>query len=122
MFDFRKFFANVRGAAKVAPAAMQATMQYAAVVIKDAQALCPVAEKEEAGKVPGFLKASGMWEPAVEQGNTIICVFGFNCSYAAFVHEDLEAHHKQGQAKFLEAAMAADAAGFGPFVGNAVKG
>lgn len=32
-------------------------------------------------------------------------VVGFGAAYAIFVHEDLEAHHETGQAKFLESAL-----------------
>jgi hypothetical protein len=115
MFDFAKFFANARTAceAKAVPAALKAATQFGAVVIGQAENLCPV--------LTGFLKASGTWEPATQTADTITCVIGFNCKYAAAVHERLELHHPQGQAKFLEAAMQAQTANFGPYVANAIK-
>lgn len=33
------------------------------------------------------------------------CEVSFSTSYAIFVHEDLEAHHEVGEAKFLEKAV-----------------
>lgn len=38
-------------------------------------------------------------------GGTIEMLIGFNADYAAAVHERLDLHHDQGQAKFLEAAI-----------------
>lgn len=35
-------------------------------------------------------------------GKRPVVTVGYNASYAIFVHEDLEAYHKVGQAKFLE--------------------
>ena len=46
---------------------------------------------------------------------------GFNTDYAAAVHENLEAHHDVGQAKFLEAAMNENQSKMAPFVAEAVK-
>lgn len=36
---------------------------------------------------------------------------GYTAAYALFVHEDMEAHHKTGQAKFLETAFNDEMAG-----------
>ena len=47
---------------------------------------------------------------------------GFNTNYAAAVHENLEAHHDVGEAKFLENAMRTEAPKVTQFVAAAVKG
>lgn len=39
---------------------------------------------------------------AVYKSNDVYCDVGFTASYALYVHEDLNAYHKVGQAKFLE--------------------
>jgi len=40
-----------------------------------------------------------------EGGNDPAAVIGYQASYAPFVHEDLEARHDNGEAKFLERAL-----------------
>lgn len=53
----------------------------------------------------GALRASGHVQQPVIQGKqvTVNCGFGgAAASYAVYVHENLEAHHPVGQAKFLE--------------------
>src|SRR5690554_511816 len=42
-------------------------------------------------------KAGTPKQPAVE--------IGFTAAYAVYVHEDLEAHHENGEAKFLEKSL-----------------
>lgn len=39
------------------------------------------------------------------QGGGHFAEMGFTANYALYVHEDLEAHHKKGRAKFLEIPM-----------------
>lgn len=75
--------------------------QFGEHVIGKAQKLAPVAS--------GFLKNSGVAQAAVDSGNSIDQVIGFNAEYAAAVHERLNVHHDQGQAKFLETAMRSEA-------------
>lgn len=48
----------------------------------------------------GALKASAFTE--AESGSNPSVVVGFEEEYAIYVHENLEAHHNIGQAKFLE--------------------
>lgn len=48
----------------------------------------------------GALRASAFTE--AESGGNPSVIVGFEEEYAIFVHENLEAHHPVGQAKFLE--------------------
>lgn len=48
----------------------------------------------------GALRASAFTE--AESGSNPSVIVGFEEEYAIFVHENLEAHHPVGQAKFLE--------------------
>lgn len=61
-------------------------------VQRDAQKLVPVDT--------GNLKGSAY----TTKGDTTVTI-GFTANYAIFVHENMEAHHKVGQAKFLEVAL-----------------
>ena len=57
----------------------------------------------------GHLRASGFVEPVQAKGRRNVSVtLGFggpSAPYAVYVHENLRASHKVGQAKFLESAM-----------------
>jgi hypothetical protein len=57
----------------------------------------------------GFLKASAYTRRTPE--NKSIVEIGFSQNYALYVHEDLEAHHTVGEAKFLEKAIRENRAG-----------
>ncbi len=81
----------------VIAAAGQALLEFAAMVIGIAQQLCPVDT--------GALAASGVWGPLQASGDMLTVIIGFTVSYALAVHERLDLHHSQGQAKFLEVAM-----------------
>lgn len=55
----------------------------------------------------GKLKGSGRWE-ITREGNVVtlrIYYGGSDAPYAIVVHEDLQAHHDNGQPKFLESAL-----------------
>jgi len=52
----------------------------------------------------GTLRSSGRVEHGVV-GTRIIVTLGFHTDYAVYVHENLQAHHPVGQAKFLESAV-----------------
>lgn len=56
----------------------------------------------------GVLRASGTTEEPVVAGTRITCRGGFNTSYAAAVHNNLEAHHPQGEAMYLAKTMRED--------------
>lgn len=58
-----------------------------------------------AGHTPGSLRASGQVHPPERHGGDISITLSFGneiVDYAVYVHEDLEAHHATGQAKYLE--------------------
>jgi hypothetical protein len=58
--------------------------------------------QEETPVRTGYLRASAFVdEPTVTMGNAEVR-FGFSANYAIYVHENLEAHHDVGKAKFLE--------------------
>lgn len=51
----------------------------------------------------GFLKSSAYTRKTPEDPNVV--EVGYAASYALYVHENLEAHHTVGQAKYLEVAV-----------------
>lgn len=51
----------------------------------------------------GFLKASAYTRKTPEDPKVV--EVGYSAAYALYVHENLEAHHTVGQAKFLEVAV-----------------
>ena len=56
----------------------------------------------------GALQASGHVDPPEWKSGTLTIVLGFGgaaIEYAVYVHEDLEAFHKIGQAKFVESVL-----------------
>lgn len=101
-----------RGGERAIAAALKAVDQFGQHVLGDAQQLTPVKT--------GALKASGSTEPAEVRGGVIGKRIGFGVFYAIFVHERLDLHHAQGQAKFLETAIRNNATKFAPFVAAAV--
>ena len=87
-------------------------------IIGDAQQITPVDK--------GVLQGSGTTTPAEYSDGKISKELGFNTDYAAAVHENLEAKHRVGEAKYLEKAMSADApkvlAYIGKKFGEAISG
>lgn len=57
--------------------------------------------QERAPVDTGNLKGSGFVRKEGKLGVSV----GFSAAYAIYVHENLEAHHDTGQAKFLESAL-----------------
>lgn len=53
----------------------------------------------------GELKESGFYIPAYFEGDTVRGGVGYGADHALVVHEDLEAHHRIGQAKYLESVI-----------------
>lgn len=104
-------------------AAAHAVDVFAEHVVGDAQEMCPVKT--------GTLQGSGIKGRSAKQvagdfpiearGEEITKVIGFNTNYAEAVHERLDVHHPQGEAKFLAKAIRNNAAKFGPFVAARVK-
>jgi len=113
-FDASQFLRGLNeGARRQIEAAQNAIDQFAEHLVGDAQELAPVDT--------GALKASATAADAKIEGNLIKGEAGFNTDYAAAVHERLEVHHPQGQAKYLEDAMRKNAAKMGPFVADQVR-
>ena len=98
---------------RVRKVALQAVDEFAEMVLTQAATLCPVET--------GFLAASGTAERAELRGAVVSVLLGFNASYAAAVHERLDVHHAQGQAKFLETAIRNMAPKFGPYVAARIR-
>mgnify|MGYP000645025530 CR=1 FL=1 len=73
----------------------QGLLQAALLIKREAQEKTPVDT--------GNLKNSAYTDS--EGGNNPAAVIGYQASYAPFVHEDLEARHDNGEAKFLEKAV-----------------
>ncbi len=90
-------------------------------VAKEGYAQCELtmtAAKKDTPVDTGALRASGHVQPPIFDGNTIVIAMGFggvagagnlgkatneeDVGYAVWVHEDLNAQHKVGKAKFLE--------------------
>lgn len=94
--------------AKVAPALGVALYKEGSRILSESQPLVPVDT--------GTLRASGYVTPPVREGDTVKVTIGYGGpaakinpktgesseSYAIYVHENLEAHHPVGQAKYLE--------------------
>ena len=83
---------------KFAEAAEAGCADWGEDVMYFSKRLCPVDT--------GELRASGYVETYSGQSNTWIeVVLGYPKDYAIYVHENMEAHHEVGQAKFLETPM-----------------
>lgn len=60
------------------------------------------------GHAPGTLRASGTVHEPEYQGNSVSVKLSFGgeaAAYAVIVHEDLDAFHATGEAKFLESTL-----------------
>jgi len=68
----------------------------------------------------GALRASAFTE-ADRQGKNPSVVVGFEEEYAIYVHENLEAHHPVGQAKFLEQPLKENADKYVEYVRDKVQ-
>src|SRR4051812_28276540 len=53
----------------------------------------------------GELRDSGFTVPAYFEGDQVRGGVGYGADHAMVVHEDLEAHHRVGQAKYLESVI-----------------
>ena len=108
-FDVAAFLGGLKeGKQRAIDAGVHAVDLFANHVVGKAQDLAPIEF--------GTLKASGVAEKAAFAGNDITAVVGFNTDYAAAVHERLDVHHDQGQAKYLETAMRTEAPKLVPHV------
>lgn len=80
--------------ARVAAATERGQQKAADHLLAASQPLVPVGET-------GELKASG-YATTKGRGLNAVATVGYSADYALKVHEDLEARHDDGQAKFLE--------------------
>jgi hypothetical protein len=69
----------------------------------------------------GELRDSGYWVEPVIVGDSVRGNMGFAAEHALFVHEDLEAFHETGEAKFMESVLNESRSSFGERVGADVK-
>lgn len=94
----REAAADLRAMAKKSPRAMErALYKYGNTEMGEAKRITPVED--------GDLRDSGTVEEPLWRGETLSIELYFGgaaADYALTVHEDLEAYHEQGQAKFLE--------------------
>lgn len=67
----------------------------------------------------GALRASAFTE--AESGSNPSVIVGYTEEYAIFVHENLEAHHPVGQAKFLEQPLKENADKYVKYVRDKVQ-
>ncbi len=114
-FDISQFMKGLTGEGRrrVINAGVKAVDLFADRVVGKSQGLAPIDL--------GNLEDSGFAEKAEFTGTDIVAVVGFNTEYAAAVHERLDAHHDEGQAKYLEAAMNQEAHKLKPFVEAEMK-
>lgn len=70
----------------------------------------------------GELRDSGHTKPARFEGDTVKGEMEFSADHAMVVHEDLEAHHTVGQAKFMESVLNESAPHFPARVAEDMKG
>lgn len=136
-FDVSKFMSGLDDAARkrVEPALVSAVNKVAQHTVGQAQKLAPISQpnqyipgkRKNKIKNPrwtghmGALKASGVAMPAEIVGTKIIAVLGFNTEYAAAVHERLDQHHDQGQAKYLSVPIQKNQALFPQTVAAEIK-
>lgn len=113
----------------IGPAVASALYREAEETITDAKRITPVDE--------GVLRSSGHVQLPVQDGDRIVVQMGFggpagsgnhagdtnqkDVGYAVYVHEDLDAHHPVGQAKFLEQPLGERRGGFADRVARRVE-
>lgn len=105
-----KVFTNTAALRRVVQPAM--TMA-AEAMMSDAKRRTPVDT--------GRLRASGRVERARTTGTRVVVVLGFHTKYAGYVHEDLNANHPVGQAKFLALAVKGGKADMERAIANAIE-
>jgi hypothetical protein len=111
--DIRSFLKGLKLAdARIRRALVSGFDQFGAHCGGDAQDRAPIDK--------GILRASETELPTESTATGFTKVIGFNTSYAAAVHENLTAHHPQGEAKYLENAMRHNAPKLVPFLAGKV--
>lgn len=108
--DISKFLASLKQEVqpRARKAAKKAVRIFAEHVIGEAKELVPY--------LTGDLSGSATVQEVVDDGTDIYTYVGFNMYYAAAVHERLNVKHPQGQAKYLETALRANAPKFAGFI------
>lgn len=71
--------------------------------------------------VDGERRLLGRLTTLAERGAGADAVVGYSAPYAVFVHEDLEAHHPVGEARFLSRALRAGAPFRRAFLADALR-
>ena len=87
-----------REVGRVSPEALEAAAQHVLEVARGKAPLLIDVERANREEVPGTLRESGYAEVL----NDDTAAIGFRDFIAARMHEDMELHHDDGQAKFLE--------------------
>lgn len=91
----------------------QAIYQEAQIEMTESKRRCPVADPKwykeqgygEYQGTPGRLRGTGMVQQPERSGNNISVALTYGTDYAVYVHENLDAFHPNGQAKFLESVL-----------------
>lgn len=78
--------------------ATRAGKRFADAVLKESNRLVP--------KDTRFLEGSGYVDGPFTSGDTVYYKVSYSAEYALVVHERMDVHHPNGQAKYLETAMA----------------
>lgn len=116
--DTNRFAAQLRAVhARIREAALDGLEDLGDEVLQDAKGLCPTGPS-------GTLRASGAVAVDRESGEVAVH-FGQGASeeYAVIVHEDMDAVHDDGQAKFLELPFIQTGRGRGAqIIGRRVQG
>lgn len=103
---------------KYVPAVALGVDRFYEQVIGDAQQIAPIKTGTMAGSgTPGATAADvAAMVPVQITPEKIHKEGGFNTDYAAAVHERLDLHHDQGQAKFFEASLRNNAPKAAPYI------
>lgn len=97
--------------------------RFGAHVIGDSQTLAPnkTGALAGGGTIGAPPEAVASVDMAHVEGGQIVKLIGHNTNYAAAVHERLDVHHTQGQAKYLETAVRNNAPKMAGFVADQVR-
>lgn len=88
--------------------ALYAETQIEATEVKQRTPVWNPARKHGPNVVPGTLRASVRGTEPIYEGDLVYCLIlagGPQAPYAVYVHEDLDAFHATGQAKFIESVI-----------------
>ena len=101
---------------RLAPAALDeaasSAYMWAETVMNESKRECPVDK--------GFLRASGVVDEPRVASDGFAITLEYPTEYAVYVHENLEANHPNGKAKFLEDPMMAHLGDLPDTIGRAV--